>query len=298
MIKINLLGQVKRPKKPREKKEKLKIPISRKHAYIGLLLVSVVFLLYIYVLSPEPEAEISVVPQPVQPKPPPPSPAAPDTAQQPAPVVKEEPPPPKPEPKKEISDDYIVRAASINRNQIDGYCILRDAVPKGINYTLITVAENSFISELLTRNSLMVDGFKNNLSKKRLKIAGVNISKGSLHLTTHIWGSLQEGSVNPNNVSIEKFQKPAEIIRKMRSIARKSGCILKTYRVKEPVPYNTYKLSPVMLKFYGSDEKTIAFLKTVQKERDNFVLVKISGVPDPVRNRVQIALNLEVFMPE
>lgn len=144
----------------------------------------------------------------------------------------------------------------------------------------------------------MVEGFRNNLSKKKLKIAGVNISKGSLHLTTHIWGSLQESSSNPNNVSIEKFHKPSEIIEKMRSIARKSGCVLKAYRVKDAVPYNTYKLSPVMLKYYGSDKNTIALLKRIQKERDNFVLVKISGVPDPVRKRVQIALNLEVFMPE
>ncbi len=294
MIKINLLGQVKRPKKPREKR--YKIPISRKYVYIGLLLVSVIFVLYIYVFSPEPEAQVSVIPQPVQPKPPPPPPV-PDTVQQ-APAVVEEEPPPKPEPKKEISDDYIIRAASINRKEIDGYCILRSAVPKGVNYTLITVTENNFISELLTRDKRMVDGFRNNLSKKKLKIAGVNVSKRSLHLTTHIWGSLQESSSNPNNVSIEKFHKPSEIIKKMRSIARKSGCVLKAYRVKEPVTYNTYKLSPVMLKFYGSDAKTIAFLKRVQKERDNFVLVKISGVPDPVRKRVQIALNLEVFMPE
>ena len=294
MIKINLLGQVDKPKKPRGKKEKIKIPISRRYVYIGLLLISVVFVLYIYIFSPEPESPVSVVPQPVQPKPPPP---AVDTVQQPAPVEKEE-PPPEPEPKKEISDDYIIRAASINSKEIDGYCILRDAVPKGVNYTLITVTESNFIAELLTRSKKMVDGFKNNLSKKNLKIAGVNISKRSLYLTTHIWGSLQKSSSNPGTASIEKFHNPSEIIKKMRNIARKSGCVLKAYRVKDPVPYKTYKLSPVMLKFYGSDKKTIDFLKRVQKERDNFVLIKISGVPDPVKKKVHIALNLEVFMPE
>ena len=38
-------------------------------------------------------------------------------------------------------------------------------------------------------------------------------------------------------------------------------------------------------------------LKKLKKEQYNYIIIKISGVPDPIKKGVQIALSLEVFIP-
>lgn len=293
MIKINLLGQVEKPKKPKAPKRESHLPVSKKYIYIGLLLVAIVTLVYTY-LPEQQEEQVTVVPQPV-PQQPEPVPQKPDTI--PEPVAEEKPPsePIKSPVQEKISDDFTIRAASVNKTEVDGYCILRDAVPNNINYTLISVTENNFISELVTTNSRMKELFQNNVLKHNFKVIGANTGGIPPALTTYIWGALPKS--NAGNTAIDKFHKPEEIIKEMRSIGRRSGFVLKAYSVKESAPQGSYKLSSIMFKFSGADKNTVSFLKKLTNENKNFVIVKISGVPDKIKNMVQIALNLEVFIP-
>ena len=131
-----------------------------------------------------------------------------------------------------------------------------------------------------------------------IKILRVNKSEGPLGSTTNVWGLLPDDITKSNvSASIEKYYNPSEIIGRMRNIGKRSGLILKAYSIGETSNRDKYNVSSIMLKFYGSDNNTIDFMNKLKKEQSNYVIIKIAAVPDTVKNIVQIAFNLEIFMP-
>ena len=314
MIKINLLGIREKPKKPIKRKEKKRKSPTKTIFYIIILLFAVGLGIYTYFpelfdLIPLKLKDRLIIPE----KGIPPI----DTTQKLAvkeaapPEIEPEKPPEKdvPKPKPEITkptlktEDYLKMVYINNQREIDGFSALRGAVSKGIEYTLITVNEDYFISEIVADSKDEIAQYDINLKSRipegGIKIIGINETVETKKLTAQIWGYLDsyKGMLEKTEIPFNEFYKPSEIISKIRRIAKKNGFVIKSYTIQKAFEQGNFKKSPVLLKLQGYDENSINFLESLKKENLNFLIQKISGVPELDKKSVSIAISLEVFVP-
>ncbi|MFC1562475.1 hypothetical protein ACFL4Z_00315 [candidate division KSB1 bacterium] len=303
MIKINLLGKIEEPKKPpKVKRERKSIFTARTIIYSFVLLIAVGVLIYTYFPEILGISEpVAYVPPPIQ------APVvtkqAEDTTKQ---VVKKEEPKPEPPPepqKPEIVEDYLINAYFTNQMELNGFSALRDAVSEGTEYTLITVDEKHFIAEFAAESKYNIAQYNINLKKRipegGIKIIDVHETAKENKLIAQIWGYLYEnnGLKKEYEVSFKEFYKPSEIISKIRKIALESGFVLKSVKTLVSFEKDNYQKSPVLLKFQGIDNNSVRFIENLKKENLNYAIQKISGVPEINKERVSIAISLEVFIP-
>jgi len=302
MIKINLLGIGEKSKKPIKRKEKKRSSSIKTILYLVILLIAVG--LFIYVYSPDllnfiplkPVDEVSI-PEPIQIEVPEKSEPTIDTTQMTA-----EKGAPKPQPVV-ITGDYLKKAYFNNQREINGFSALREAVSNKIEYNLITVNEGYFISEIIVDSKDEIAQYNINLKGKipegGIKIIGVNETIETNKFIAQIWGYLEsyEGLPESTEISFKEFYKPSEIISKIREIGGKNGFVIKSYAIQKTFEQDNYQKSPVLLKLQGYDENSINFFENLKKENLNFLIQKISGVPELDKKRVLIAINLEVFVP-
>ncbi|NVM02823.1 MAG: hypothetical protein HWN67_10830 [Candidatus Helarchaeota archaeon] len=315
MIKINLLGIREKPKKPIKRKEKKRKSPTKTISYI-IILLFVIVVLFIPTYFPDLFNFISsklkdklIIPE----KGIPPI----DTTQKLAvkeeaqPEIEPEKPPEKdvPKPKPEITkptlktEDYLKMVYINNQREIGGFSALRGAVSKGIEYTLITVNEDYFISEIVADSKDEIAQYDINLKSRipegGIKIIGINETVETKKLTAQIWGYLDsyKGMLEKTEIPFNEFYKPSEIISKIRRIAKKNGFVIKSYTIQKAFEQGNFKKSPVLLKLQGYDENSINFLESLKKENLNFLIQKISGVPELDKKSVSIAISLEVFVP-
>ncbi|GAI20483.1 unnamed protein product, partial [marine sediment metagenome] len=177
------------------------------------------------------------------------------------------------------------------------------AVSKKIEYNLITVNEGYFISEIIVESKDEIAQYdidlKGKIPEGGIKIIGVNETTETNKLIAQIWGYLEsyKGLPEKTEIPFKEFYKPSEIISKIKSIGKKSGFVIKSYAIQKTFEQDNYQKSPVLLKLQGYDENSINFLKSLKKENLNFLIQKISGVPELDKKSVLIAINLEVFVP-
>ena len=302
MIKINLLGIGEKSKKPIKRKEKKRSSSIKTILYLVILLIAVG--LFIYVYSPDllnfiplkPVDEVSI-PEPIQIEVPEKSEPTIDTTQMTA-----EKGAPKPQPVV-ITGDYLKKAYFNNQREINGFSALREAVSNKIEYNLITVNEGYFISEIIVDSKDEIAQYNINLKGKipegGIKIIGVNETIETNKFIAQIWGYLEsyEGLPESTEISFKEFYKPSEIISKIREIGGKNGFVIKSYAIQKTFEQDNYQKSPVLLKLQGYDENSINFFENLKKENLNFLIQKISGVPELDKKSVLIAINLEVFVP-
>ena len=302
MIKINLLGIGEKSKKPIKRKEKKRSSSIKTILYLVILLIAVG--LFIYVYSPDllnfiplkPIDEVSI-PEPIQIEVPEKSEPTIDTTQMTA-----EKGAPKPQPVV-ITGDYLKKAYFNNQREINGFSALREAVSNKIEYNLITVNEGYFISEIIVDSKDEIAQYNINLKGKipegGIKIIGVNETIETNKFIAQIWGYLEsyEGLPESTEISFKEFYKPSEIISKIREIGGKNGFVIKSYAIQKTFEQDNYQKSPVLLKLQGYDENSINFFENLKKENLNFLIQKISGVPELDKKSVLIAINLEVFVP-
>jgi len=302
MIKINLLGIGEKSKKPIKRKEKKRSSSIKTILYLVILLIAVG--LFIYVYSPDllnfiplkPVDEVSI-PEPIQIEVPEKSEPTIDTTQMTA-----EKGAPKPQPVV-ITGDYLKKAYFNNQREINGFSALREAVSNKIEYNLITVNEGYFISEIIVDSKDEIAQYNINLKGKipegGIKIIGVNETIETNKFIAQIWGYLEsyEGLPESTEISFKEFYKPSEIISKIREIGEKNGFVIKSYAIQKTFEQDNYQKSPVLLKLQGYDENSINFFENLKKENLNFLIQKISGVPELDKKSVLIAINLEVFVP-
>jgi len=318
MIKINLLGVGEKQKKQIKNKEKKGSLYIKTIFYLVILLIAVGLFIYEYFpdllnfipLKPIDEASITKpvqieVPEKIEP--------TIDTAQMGA--VKEEtkteikpekkvfkPQAERPKPAVK-TEDYLKKAYFNNLREINGFSALRGAVSKKIEYNLITVNEGYFVSEIIVDSKDEIAQYdidlKGKIPEGGIKIIGINETIETNKLITQIWGYLEsyEGLPETTEISFKEFYKPSEIISKIRIIGRKNGFVIKSYAIQKTFEQDNYQKSPVLLKLQGFDENSINFLESLKKENLNFLIQKISGVPELDKKSVLIAINLEVFVP-
>jgi len=311
MIKINLLGYREGAKKPVKRKERKGRLPTKTILYVVILLIAVGLGLYEFfpgllnIISSKPEpAEIEI-----------PEKAAmiEDTTKQVA-LQQEVPPAIKPEKlpeevKPEISkprvltDDYLKKSYFMNQTGINGFSALRGAVSQGMEYSLITVNDGYFISEIIADSKDEIAQYDINLKSKipegGIKIIGVNEITETKKLKAQIWGYLNSyiRLKEETKISLKEFHKPSEIISRIRAIAKRNGFVIKSYVIQKSFEEDNYKKSPVLLKLQGNDKNSIAFIENLKREYLNFVIRKISVVPSLDKIRVSIAITFEVFEP-
>jgi len=318
MIKINLLGIEEKPKKPIKRKGKKKTSLTEK--ILPFVILIIVGGLFIYIYFPDllnfiplkPKDEVSII-EPVQIEVPEKSEPATDTA--PIAEVKEEAKPelkpvkevPKPQPERPKpavkTEDYLIKAYFNNQREINGFSALRSAVSKKIEYNLINVNEGYFISEIIVDSKDEIAQYdidlKRIIPEGGIKIIGVNETIETNKLIAQIWGYLESYKTLPEKTEspFKEFYNPSEIISKIRGIGKKNGFVIKSYAIQKTFEQDNYQKSPVLLKLQGFDENSINFFESLKNENLNFLIQKISGVPELDKKSVLIAINLEVFVP-
>ena len=306
MIKINLLGKHKESKKPEKVKKKRETSGTRTLLYIVILLMAVGLALYTYFPELfdfaflEPTPEIPAPKEMAKVVPPPP-----DTTQKVAAVEEvkeEEPPPSKPPVVREAKPgDYLSRAYYGAQRDMNGFSALRSSIPKGIDYTLITINEGNFITELITGSKDQIAQYNINLKGKltggELKIIGINEIAESNKAKANIWGSIDLSKGSSGQALFKDFHEPSKVISQIRTIARKNRFVIKSYIIRDAVQAGSYKTYPVLLKLQGYDVNCVKFVESIKSLNLNFYIQKIASVPQTDKNRVMLAFNFEVFVP-
>ncbi len=214
---------------------------------------------------------------------------------------KEEIPKPKEEAPKPVAGEYLTNAYLINQRELSGFSALREAVSGNMNYSLITVNNGQFISEILVGTKDEIAQYninvKNKLPESGIKIIGINETTETKKLKAQIWGYLDSYKMQKEKteISLKNYYKPSEVISKIRSIAKKSGFIIKSFVIQNSFEQDNYQKFPVLIRIGGNDGNTVDFLKNLKKENLNFIIQKISGVPD--NKEILIAIIFEVFVP-
>lgn len=200
-----------------------------------------------------------------------------------------------------VAGDYLTNAYLINQRELSGFSALREAVSGNISYSLITVNNGQFISEILVSTKDEIAQYninvKNKISGGGIKIVSINETADTKKLKTQIWGNLDAYKMpkGKTEISLKNYYKSSEVISKIRSIAKKSGFVIKSSVIQNSFEQDNYQKFPVTIRIGGYDGNTVGFIKNLQKENLNFIIQKISGVPD--KKEILIVILFEIFVP-